>query len=55
LWYFSSAEKLVKVFAESCGFPFCVTSLDTEYLICFDDNDCLLTTGKAVSWLEQLK
>ncbi len=54
LWYFSSAEKLVEVLAESCGFPFCITSLDAEYMICFDDNDCLIATGKAVGWLEQL-
>jgi hypothetical protein len=42
LWYFSSAEELVAVLAESCGFPFCVTSLNAEYMICFDDNDCLI-------------
>jgi hypothetical protein len=55
LWYFPSGKLLVEMLGESIGFPFCVTSLAADYLICFDDSDCLIATGAAKVWLEQLK
>jgi hypothetical protein len=53
-WYFASGQFLVDVLAESCGFPFYITSLEADYIICFDDHDCLLAAGTAKGWLESL-
>jgi hypothetical protein len=55
LWYFPSSKLLVEMLGESIGFPFCVTSLKADYIICFDDSDCLIATGEAKSWLEVVR
>ncbi len=51
MWIIKSGSALTSILSETVGFPFCVTSQDTGYMLCFDDRDCLIANGKAVEWI----
>lgn len=55
MWSIPSGKTLTSILSETIGFPFYVTSQDTDYMLCFDDHDCLIATGKAVEWICQLR
>jgi hypothetical protein len=51
MWIIPSGSALTSILSETVGFPFYITSLDTDYMLCFDDHDCLIANGKAVEWI----
>jgi hypothetical protein len=55
MWIIPSGSALTLILGETIGFPFYVTSQETDYLLCFDDHDCLIATGKATEWLVKLR
>lgn len=55
MWLIPSGKALTSILSETIGFPFYVTSKDAQYMLCFDDHDCLIATGKAVEWICQLR
>ncbi|MHC5748350.1 MAG: DUF6756 family protein [Nostoc sp.] len=55
MWIIPSGKALTSILSETIGFPFYVTSRDTDYILCFDDHDCLIATGKSVEWICQLR
>ncbi|WP_396019832.1 MULTISPECIES: DUF6756 family protein [Nostocaceae] len=46
MWSIPSGKALTSILSETIGFPFYVTSQDTDYMLCFDDHDCLIATEK---------
>lgn len=48
-------EDLTKLLGGCIGFPFYVSSAPFDFLICFDDNNCLVCTGRAKDWCDHLK
>ena len=54
MWKFKSGKGLVAVLGECYGFPFCITSQEADYILCFDDHDCLIGSGKVKNWLKSL-
>lgn len=48
-----SGNDLTAILAESYGFEFYVTNTETDYLICFNDHNCLLGCGRAKKWVNQ--
>ena len=54
MWRFNNGEDLVQVINNCIGFPFCVTSDEANYIICFDDHDCLIGVGSALEWLKNI-
>jgi len=55
MWKFHSGTDLVLVLGECFGFPFCVTSANTDYILCLDDHDCLIGSGRVAEWIRELK
>lgn len=55
MWIVPSGVILTSILSETVGFPFYVTSLEADYILCFDDHDCLIATGKAVEWLVKIR
>jgi hypothetical protein len=55
MWLIPSGNALTLILSETIGFPFYVTSFEADYLLCFDDHDCLIATGKAVEWLVKIR
>jgi hypothetical protein len=53
MWVIPSGSALTSILAETVGFPFYVTSRNTDYMISFDDHDCLIANGKATQWICQ--
>ena len=53
-WRFPDGETLVKVLAECSGFVFIVTNSNTEFLLAFDDHDCLIGAGTSANWIRSL-
>jgi hypothetical protein len=53
MWIIPSGSALTSILAQTVGFPFYVTSRNTDYLFIFDDHDCLIANGKAVEWICQ--
>lgn len=54
MWIIPSGNALTSILSETVGFPFYVISRDTDYMLCFDDHDCLIANGKAVEWIRKL-
>ncbi|NJL77645.1 MAG: hypothetical protein HC836_35460 [Richelia sp. RM2_1_2] len=54
MWIIPSGSALTSILGETIGFPLYVTSRDTDYMLCFDDHDCLIANGKAVEWIRKL-
>jgi hypothetical protein len=55
MWIIPDGSTLTSILSETIGFPFYVTSLNTDYMLCFDDHDCLIANGKAVEWICKLR
>lgn len=55
IWKIQSGTDLVLVLGECFGFPFCVTSENADYILCLDDHDCLIGSGRVVEWIQKLK
>jgi hypothetical protein len=55
MWIIPSGSILTSILSATIGFPFYVTSLNTDYILCFDDHDCLIANGKAVEWICKLR
>lgn len=55
MWIVPSGSALTSILSETVGFPFYVTSPDADYIICFDDHDCLIAIGKAVKLIYQIR
>jgi len=55
MWLIPSGKALTSILSETIGFPFYVTSKEADYMLCFDDHDCLIATGKAIEWIRQLR
>ena len=55
MWKFKSVKDLVSVLGECYGFPFCITSQKADYILCFDEHDCLIGSGKVKDLLQDLK
>lgn len=55
MWCFNNGTDLVAVLAECIPFPFCVISGNADYMLCFDDHDCLIGVGTAADWIETLR
>jgi hypothetical protein len=54
MWIIPSGSALTLILGETIGFPFYVTSQETDYLLCFYDHDCLIATGKSIEWLVKM-
>lgn len=54
MWKFKSGKDLVAVLGECSGCPFCITSQKADYILCFDDRDCLISLGRIQNWLPDL-
>ena len=54
MWLIPSGIALTSILSETIGFPFYVTSQEIDYMLCFDDHDCLIANGKAAEWICQL-
>jgi hypothetical protein len=50
-----SGYDLTAIIGECTGFPFCITSRDASYILCLDDHNCLIGSGKVVEWLRSRK
>lgn len=50
-WIFPNGESTVSVLGECTGFIFFVTSQRADYLLAFDDHDCLIGAGTAAAWI----
>lgn len=46
---------LYKILYETYGFEFYITNAETQYLICYNHHDCLLGSGTAKEWVNELK
>lgn len=55
MWKFNNGNDLNSVLEETTGFPFCVTSSQADYILCFEDYDCLLGKGSAAAWVKELR
>ncbi len=61
IWEFQSGHDLVSVLGETTSFPFCVTSKEANYVLCFEDHNCLIGTGSITNsesveeWLQSLR
>lgn len=55
MWIVPSGIALTAILSETIGFVFYVTSLDADYLLCFDDHDCLIAAGEAIKWLVEFR
>ena len=55
MWIVRSGSALTSILSETFGFPFYVTSSEADYILCFDDHDCLIANGKAVEWIYQIR
>lgn len=53
-WIIPSGHDLVRILAETFGFIFFMTSRSFDYVMAFDDNDCLIGAGRASGWVEGL-
>ncbi len=51
MWIVPSGIALTSILSETIGYVFYVTSLEADYLLCFDDHDCLIAAGEAIKWL----
>lgn len=50
----TSGRDLTHLIGECFGFPFYVSAKPFDFLICLDDNNCLMCTGTAKEWGESL-
>ena len=55
MWIVPSGIALTLILGETIGFVFYVTSLEADYLSCFDDHNCLIAAGKAIKWLVEFR
>ena len=53
MWKFDNGTDLESLLSESSGFPFCITSEKANYILCFEDHDCLVGVGEAASWVKE--
>jgi hypothetical protein len=53
MWKFNNGTDLELLLSESTGFPFCIISEKANYILCFEDHDCLVGVGEAVSWIKE--
>lgn len=51
----TSGRDLTRLIGECFGFPFYVSAKPFDFLICLDDNNCLMCTGTAKAWGESLR
>jgi hypothetical protein len=50
---FAKGRGVVSLLEEVYGTEFYVTDEDMTYMICFNHHDCLISAGRARSWLQQ--
>ena len=55
MWIVPSGSALTSILSETFGFRFYVTSSEADYILCFDDHDCLIANGKAVECIYQIR
>ena len=53
MWKFNNGADLESLLSESTSFPFCITSEKANYILCFEEHDCLVGVGEAASWVEE--
>ena len=53
MWKFDNGIDLEFLLSESTGFPFCITSKKANYILCFEDHNCLIGVGEAASWVKK--
>lgn len=53
MFHVPSGEALETLLANTEGWEFYVTDLETSYLICFNHHDMLICCGRARAWLEE--
>ncbi len=54
-WLFNNGFDLVKTLHKTVGFVFFVTSEFSDYLIAYNDHDCLIGFGRATEWAKSLE
>lgn len=55
VWKIPSGEMIVPLLEESIGFVFYIVPPNAEYLLCYEDHDCLIGAGTAIDWIRRLK
>jgi len=54
-WRVAPGERVVELLGETFGFVFFVTNDNADYLLCYDDHNCLIGFGSAASWIGEMK
>jgi hypothetical protein len=54
-WRVKPGKRVVELLAETTGFVFFVTNNNADYLLCYDDHDCLIGFGTAAAWISGMK
>jgi hypothetical protein len=55
VWVLPDGHSLARVIGECSGFWFYACSEEAEYLLCYDDHDCLIGLGTATDWIRTLR
>ena len=52
IFVFENGEQIIDVIGQSFGFIYYIVDCNLEFLICFNDCDYLVVSGKAIDWLK---
>jgi hypothetical protein len=55
IWRIPGGEFLVQILKESVGFAFYAVPESLNFIVYFDDHNCLLGNGRAAQWIERSK
>jgi hypothetical protein len=54
VWKVPNGEMIVPLLEESIGFVFYIVPPNAEYILCYEDHDCLIGAGTAMEWIRHL-